>query len=59
MSTDLAHHIQGTPLVDTHEHLDREHVWLENGPDILQTYLGITSPQTSTRRVQRPMRWNV
>ncbi|MCE2394085.1 amidohydrolase family protein [Candidatus Poribacteria bacterium] len=40
MSTDLAHHIQGTPLVDTHEHLDREYVWLEDGPDILQDLFG-------------------
>ena len=40
MSTDLAHHIQGTPLVDTHEHLDREHVWLDDGPDILQDLFG-------------------
>ena len=40
MSTDLAHHIQGTPLVDTHEHLDREQVWLEDGPDILQDLFG-------------------
>ena len=40
MSTDLAHHIQSTPLVDTHEHLDREHVWLEDGPDILQDLFG-------------------
>ena len=40
MSTDLAHHIQVTPLVDTHEHLDREYVWLEDGPDILQDLFG-------------------
>ena len=40
MSTDLAHHIQSTPLVDTHEHLDREHVWLDDGPDILQDLFG-------------------
>ena len=40
MSTDLAHHIQNTPLVDTHEHLDREHVWLDDGPDILQDLFG-------------------
>ena len=40
MSTDLAHHIQRTALVDTHEHLGREHEWLENGPDILQDLFG-------------------
>ena len=40
MPTDLAHHIQGTALVDTHEHLEREHEWLENGPDILQDLFG-------------------
>ena len=36
MSTDLARHIQETPLVDTHEHLKREPEWLQDGPDILQ-----------------------
>ena len=40
MPTDLAHHIQETPLVDTHEHLDREPTWVENGPDILQDLFG-------------------
>ena len=56
MSTDLAHHIQGTPLVDTHEHLDREQVWLEDGPTSYKTCLGITYPQTSTRQGQHPPR---
>ena len=36
MATDLARHIQETPLVDTHEHLKRESEWLHHGPDILQ-----------------------
>ncbi|MCZ6678730.1 MAG: amidohydrolase family protein [Candidatus Poribacteria bacterium] len=40
MPTDLAHHIQETPLVDTHEHLRKEPEWLENGPDILQDLFG-------------------
>ena len=40
MPTDLAHHIQATPLVDTHEHLRKEPDWLEDGPDILQDLFG-------------------
>ncbi|MDE0042141.1 MAG: hypothetical protein OXT74_08900 [Candidatus Poribacteria bacterium] len=40
MPTDLAQHIQETPLVDTHEHLDREPAWVENGPDILGDLFG-------------------
>ena len=40
MSTDLTHHIQETPLVDTHEHLQKEPDWVENGPDILQDLFG-------------------
>ena len=36
MTTDLARHIQETPLADTHEHLRREPEWLHDGPDILQ-----------------------
>ncbi len=40
MPTDLAHHIEATPLVDTHEHLRKEPDWLENGPDILQDLFG-------------------
>ena len=35
-ATDLARHIEQTPLVDTHEHLRREAEWLDEGPDILQ-----------------------
>jgi hypothetical protein len=34
--TDLAQHIQATPLMDTHEHLRDEAAYVENGPDILQ-----------------------
>ena len=40
MTTDLAAHIQDTPLVDTHEHLKKEHEWVDNGPDILQDLFG-------------------
>lgn len=40
MPTDLAHHIEATPLVDTHEHLRKEPDWLEDGPDILQDLFG-------------------
>ncbi len=59
MPTDLARHIQETPLVDTHEHLRREPEWVSNGPDILQDLFGnyvtadlVTagaSPQAMTR----------
>ena len=34
--TDLAQHIQATPLIDTHEHLRKEPEYLDSGPDILQ-----------------------
>ena len=40
MATDLAHHIQDISLVDTHEHLQKENEWVENGPDILQDLFG-------------------
>ena len=33
--TDLAQYIQQTPLIDTHEHLRKEHEYVENGPDVL------------------------
>ena len=36
MPTDLARHIEETPLCDTHEHLRREPDWVEDGPDILR-----------------------
>lgn len=36
MATDLAQHIQSTPLVDTHEHLRKEPDWVDDGPvDVL------------------------
>ena len=40
MSTDLAKHIESTPLIDTHEHLRFEEDWLNDGPDILQDLFG-------------------
>jgi hypothetical protein len=38
--TDLAQHIQVTPLSDTHEHLRKERDYVENGPDVLQDLFG-------------------
>lgn len=36
MPSDLSEHIQQTVMVDTHEHLRREDVWLQDGPgDVL------------------------
>lgn len=40
MSTDLARHIQSTALCDTHEHLRKEHEYVEEGPDLLQNLFG-------------------
>ena len=40
MATDLASHIEETPLVDTHEHLKREPDWVDDGPDILEDLFG-------------------
>lgn len=41
MATDLALHIQDVRLVDTHEHMLKEHEWLESGPkDVLQDLFG-------------------
>ena len=40
LTTDLARHIEETPLVDTHEHLRQESEWLDDGPDILQDLFG-------------------
>lgn len=37
MPTDLAQHIQTTPMVDTHEHLRKEAEYVDAGPDILQS----------------------
>lgn len=34
--TDLATVVAETPLVDTHEHLQSERQWVEDGPDVLQ-----------------------
>jgi predicted TIM-barrel fold metal-dependent hydrolase len=34
--TELAQHIQATPLADTHEHIFKEADYVENGPDVLQ-----------------------
>ena len=34
--TDLATFIQTTPLIDTHEHMGKEHEFVGDGPDILQ-----------------------
>ena len=44
MPTDLAHHIQVTPLCDTHEHLRKEDVYLQEAPDILQNLFGNYMP---------------
>lgn len=33
--TDLAQHIEAMPLMDTHEHLNDEKTYVENGPDVL------------------------
>lgn len=33
--TDLAQHIQATAMIDTHEHLRKEHEYVEEGPDVL------------------------
>ncbi|MEP7188821.1 MAG: hypothetical protein ABI901_06510 [Roseiflexaceae bacterium] len=34
--TDLAEHIQSLRMIDTHEHLNKEHDFIQGGPDILQ-----------------------
>jgi len=36
MPSDLAYHIQTTPLCDTHEHLRKEDDYVQNAPDLLQ-----------------------
>ena len=38
--SDLAQHIQETPLIDSHEHLRKEHEYVENGPDVLADLFG-------------------
>lgn len=35
MPTDLAAHVAAQPLVDTHEHLAKEHEWVDSAGDIL------------------------
>jgi hypothetical protein len=34
--TELAEHIQSLRMIDTHEHLNKEHDFIQDGPDILQ-----------------------
>lgn len=60
MPTDLAHHIQQTTLVDTHEHLSKEATWVDEGPaDVLQDLFGnyvpadLVSAGASPEAVQR------
>lgn len=59
MPTDLAHHIAETPLVDTHNHLQRESSWVDKGPDILQDLFGnyvpadLHSARVSSEAMQR------
>lgn len=43
MPTDLSHHINVTPLFDTHEHLHTEAAYVHNGPDVLADLFGIYS----------------
>lgn len=45
MASDLANHIQKTPVADTHEHLRKEAEWVEQGPpdvlaDLFSLYAG-------------------
>lgn len=35
--TNLETHIQSTALIDTHEHMNKESAFVDNGPDILQS----------------------
>ena len=41
MTTDLTHHIQATPLIDTHEHLFKEIDYVQKGPDVLADLFGM------------------
>lgn len=41
MKTDLAHHIEATSLFDTHEHLHKEDVYVNKGPDVLADLFGM------------------
>ena len=36
MKTQLKHHIEETPLVDTHEHLHPEEMYIQHKQDVLQ-----------------------
>ncbi|MBI3909584.1 MAG: amidohydrolase family protein [Armatimonadetes bacterium] len=40
MATELALHIESTPMCDTHEHQWKEQEWIERGPDILGDLFG-------------------
>ena len=55
--TDLAHAIQTLPLADTHEHLEREEVYLANPPDILQELFWGMCSMTWARRGPRNRIW--
>ena len=37
---DLKYFIDNAPLIDTHEHLNKNSEWTEAGPDILQDLFG-------------------
>jgi hypothetical protein len=41
MTTDLAQHIQVTPLIDSHEHLYKEADYVHKGPDVLADLFGV------------------
>lgn len=41
MSTNLALHIEATPIIDTHEHLHKEEHYVNNGPDVLADIFGM------------------
>ena len=60
MASDLAEHILGTPLCDTHEHLRKEQEWLDEGPgdvlaDLFTNYVpaDLISAGASPEAVQR------
>ena len=40
LQTDLAQHVEQTPLCDTHEHLLSEETYVQDGPDLLQNLFG-------------------
>lgn len=41
MKTDLAQHIETTPVIDTHEHLYTEEAYVNDGPDVLADLFGM------------------